>query len=73
MYNEDFINKIFEILNLKPDEHFTIILPSLNNTAIVKDAYISERLYLVDVESGCSRDDYLLHILRGIFCIVKHS
>lgn len=73
MYNEDLINKIFEILDLKPDEHFKIILPSLNNTVIVENAYISERLHLVDVESGCSRDDYLLNILRGIFCIAKHS
>ena len=73
MYNEDFINNIFEMLNLKPDEHFTIVLPSLNNTVIINNAYISERLYLVDVESGCSRDDYLLNILRGTFCIEKHS
>ena len=73
MYNEDFINKIFEMLNLKPDEHFKIILPSLNNTVILENAYISERLYLVDVESGCARDDYLLNILRGTFCIEKYS
>lgn len=73
MYNENFIKEVFKMLDLKPDEHFQITFPDLNNTIIVQNAYISERLYLVDVESGCSRDDYLLNILRGIFSIKKLS
>lgn len=66
MYNEKQIENIFHAIHIKPDEDFAITTEL--GTVLVKKAYISERLYMVDMTTGNNiTDKYLLPVLRGTF------
>ena len=71
MTDEKQIKKIFQILNLEPNEEFSIVIPAYGNMTIVKNAYISETLHLFDRADGKMKDDYILNLLRGILIIQK--
>ena len=71
MTDEKQIKKIFQILNLEPNEEFSIIIPDYGNMTLVKNAYISETLHLFDRADGKMKDDYILNLLRGILIIQK--
>ena len=73
MYNEKMIQDIFKVLNVDPDEEFSVVAQNLNDYVLIKNAYISERLYLVDKDSGTAKNEYLLNIMRGIYSIKKHE
>lgn len=66
MYNETQIADIFKAIHIKPDED--IAITTGNGLVLVKKAYISERLYMVDATTGKNiTNEYLLPVLRGIF------
>ena len=71
MTDEKQIKKIFQILNLEPNEEFSIVIPAYGNMILVKNAYISETLHLFDRADGKMKDDYILNLLRGILIIRK--
>ena len=71
MTDEKQIKKIFQILNLEPNEEFSIVIPDYGNMTLVKNAYISETLHLFDRADGKMKDDYILNLLRGILIIQK--
>ena len=65
------ITKIFQVLQLKPNEEFSIVSPGYGNVTIVKNAYISETLHLFDRADGKMKDAYILNLLRGVLQIKK--
>lgn len=71
MTDEKQIEKIFKILNVEPNESFTIVSPGFGNITLVKSAYITEKLHLFDRTDGKMKDDYILNLLRGILKIRK--
>ena len=71
--DEKQIKEVFQILNLEPNEEFSIVIPGLNSIAIVKNAYISETLHLFDRADGKVKDNYILNLLRGVFTVRKSA
>ena len=70
MYNEKQIEDIFKAIHIEPDEYFSVTTEL--GTVLVKKAYISERLYMVDTTTGNNiTDKYLLPVLRGTFKVKK--
>ena len=66
MYNEEQIGAIFKAIGVEPDENIAVTTAS--GIVLVPKAYISERLYMVDVTTGKNiTDQYLLPVLRGTF------
>jgi len=66
MYNEKQIADIFKVIGVEPDEDIAVTTES--GIILVKKAYISERLYMVDATTGRNiTDKYLLPVLRGTF------
>ena len=66
MYNEKQIADIFKAIHIEPDEDFAITTGT--GLVLVKKAYISERLYMVDTTTGKDiTGEYLLPVLRGTF------
>ena len=73
MVDEKQVKRIFQVLNLEPNEEFSIVSPSYGHAIIVKNAYISETLHLFDRSDGKMKDDYILNILRGILTVKKQK
>ena len=71
MTDEKQIQRIFQVLNLEPNERFSIVSPGYGHITIVKDAFISETLHLFDRADGRMKDDYILNLLRGVLQIKK--
>ena len=71
MTDEKQIRRIFQVLNLEPNEEFSIVSPGFGNLTIVKKAFISETLHLFDRDDGRMKDDYILNLLRGVLQIKK--
>lgn len=71
MTDEKQIKHVFQVLNLEPNEEFSIVIPGYGNLILVKNAYISETLHLFDRADGRMKDDYILNILRGILKVRK--
>jgi hypothetical protein len=71
MTDEKQIKRIFQVLNLEPNEEFSIVSPGYGHLIIVKNAYITETLHLFDRADGKMKDDYILNLLRGILKVKK--
>ena len=62
---------MFHILGVEPNEEFTIVSPGFGNLSIVKKAYITENLHLIDKADGKIKNEYILNLLRGILKVRK--
>lgn len=71
MTDEKQIQKVFQVLGIKPNEEFSIVSPGYGHLTIVKSAYITEKLHLFDRTDGKMKDDYILNLLRGVLTVNK--
>ena len=71
MTNEKQILRILQILQVEPNEEFSIVSPGYGNVTIAKSVYITETLHLFDRTDGKIKDDYILNLLRGILKVKK--
>ena len=71
MTDEKQIQKVFKVLNLEPNEEFSIVCPGYGRMTIVKRAFITETLHLFDRTDGKMKDEYILNLLRGILQVQK--
>lgn len=65
----DNVKKVFEMLNLKPDEEFTIVQFPKDKKNVFK---IAEKFCVYDVTNGyINRDDILCSLINGTYTIEK--